>query len=370
MLIGRHAPSKSAESVLAKLRASGAEVQACEAAIESEPQMTTMLAEMSKSIPPLCDVIHAAGMLADGVLLSQSWSQFASLFPAKIDGAWNLHRLTQAMKLDFFVLFSAGASLIGSAGQGNYAAANAYLDALAHHRKAAGLPALAINWGPWAGGGLAADASTSGGKRLKARGLDWIQPDTGILMLGRAIAEGWTQVAVMPGRRDLLISGFPPGRMLQRRAGVPTASAIGRKKLVTQLEEALPLQRRGILVAYIASRSLAVLGYKSSHSLDPDRPLRELGLDSLMAVELRNAVSTDTGLDLPPTLIFEHPTITALAELLEMRMGFAIVPLAETVAKENPNEPVVSRVRELSEDEAVAQLTAKLAAMSAGAARE
>jgi acyl carrier protein len=326
--------------------------------------MAAVFKEMVAAMPSVRGIIHAAGSLADGVLLSQSWSQFASLFPAKIEGAENLHRLTQSMDLDFFVLFSAGASLIGSAGQGNYAAANAYLDALAHHRRAAGLPGLAINWAPWSGGGLAVDESTSGGKRLKARGLAWIEPDAAVLALGRAINEGRAQVAVMPGRKDQLIAGFPPGRVAPRRTVVTPASSNGTKKLADQLGAALPLQRRGILVDYLAARALAVLGHKSSHSLDRDRPLRELGLDSLMAVELRNSVATDTGLSLPPTLIFEYPTLVALAELLETRLGFASVLVPEVAEEKDLNEPVASRVRELSEDEAFAQLAARLAAMA------
>src|SRR5262249_599773 len=151
-------------------------------------------------------------------------------------------------------------SLIGSAGQGNYAAANAYMDALADYRRSLALPALTINWAPWAGRGLANHAATSGEKRLKGRGLDWLHPDTGILMLERALAAGWSQVAVLPGRKDLLVSGFPPGRAARRQAGQPQTSATEPRKLATELQESVPAQRRGILIAHIASRAREVLG--------------------------------------------------------------------------------------------------------------
>ena len=291
------------------------------------------------------------------------------MLPAKIEGAWNLHRLTESMNLSFFVLFSAGASLIGSAGQGNYAAANAYLDALAHYRRGLGLPALVINWAPWSGGGLANKAGTSGESRLKARGLNWLDPDTGVAMLGRAIAEGLTQVAILPGRRDLLVSGFPPGRAVQSGPGVKQALTDDHQNLADRLRGALPVQRPGILMERIAFQARAVLGYKSSRSLDPNRPLRELGLDSLMAVELRNALAKDSGLTLAPTLVFEHPTITALAELLETGMGFRekATEAAEAIPVESDADQLI---RDLSEEEAIAQLTATLAAMPLGESRE
>jgi acyl transferase domain-containing protein/acyl carrier protein len=364
MLLGRRPPSEQAESLLTELRAAGAEAQIRQVAVESASLLNPVFTEMAVSMPRLRGVVHAAGTLADGVLLSQSWSQFASVLPAKIDGAWNLHRATASMDLDFFVLFSAGASLIGSAGQGNYAAANASLDALAHSRKALGLPALSVNWGPWLGGGLAMKAGTSGERRLKARGVDWIQPDKGVEMLGRALSAGLAQIAILPGRKEIVLPGFPPGRELPRPRG-PLKSPISEEKdLAARLEQALPVQRCRLLAEQIASRARAVMGYPSTHSLDPDRPLRELGLDSLMAVELRNALVADTGLALPPTLIFEHPTITALAELLETRMGFGPVFAEEPAPEKTSEDLVFARVRDLSETEAMAQLTAKLAAMS------
>jgi acyl transferase domain-containing protein/acyl carrier protein len=374
MLLGRRPPSQSAEVVLAELRAAGANVQVRQVAVESEPLMNAVFAEMAAAMPALRGVVHAAGALADGVLLSQSWSQFASLLPAKIDGARNLHRATESMKLDFFVLFSAGASLIGSAGQGNYAAANAYLDALAHYRHARHLPAMSINWGPWLGEGMATAAGASGKQRLKARGLDWIQPDKGIAMLAHALAEPLTQVGLMPGRKEIVLPAFPPGRVVQRVDGSTKADKARSQDLRNRLEQSLPVQRRGLISEHIAVRASAVLGYKSNHALDPDRPLRELGLDSLMAVELRNALAADTGLSLPPTLIFEHPTIAALGELLETRMGFgpaaSEAPAPETHAPWKADEDLVhSRVRELSEDDAMAELMARLAVMSLETAR-
>jgi acyl transferase domain-containing protein/acyl carrier protein len=363
MLLGRRPPSDEAQIQLDELRAAGANVQVRQIAVESAPLVSAVFAEMAASMPPLRGLIHAAGTLADGTLQSQSWSQFASVLPAKIDGAWNLHRATESLALDFFVLFSAGASLVGSAGQGNYAAANAYLDALAHHRKSVGLPALSINWGPWLGAGLATVAGASGEKRLKARGLDWIRPEQGMAMLANAMGAPYTQVALMPGRKEVVLPNFPPGRESKRASGPAKPAASESSGLRARLEQALPVQRRGILAEQIAARARTVLGYKPSHALDPDRPLRELGLDSLMAVELRNGLASDTGLSLPPTLIFEHPTLAALAEFLESRMGFA-APAPEAPAQEEP-DLVFSRVRDLSEDDALAELTARLAALGA-----
>ena len=148
--------------------------------------------------PPLRGVIHAAGVLADGILTEMTLEQLDRAMAPKVQGAWNLHVATRDAPLDFFVLFSSVASVLGSPGQANYAAGNAYLDALAHARRAQGLPATAINWGPWAGSGMAAEGGRDAS--VKSRGMGLIEPELGLELLGRLMKSDAAQVAVMDAR--------------------------------------------------------------------------------------------------------------------------------------------------------------------------
>src|SRR5262249_10681902 len=146
-----------------------------------------VLHEVAGTLPPLRGVVHAAGVLDDGVLVQQTRERFARVLGPKAQGAWHLHRLTEDAPLDPFVLFSCASALLGSPGQANYVAANAFLDALAHHRRARGLPALSINWGPWSGGGMA--AGTARRRGAGSDGVRWITPERGRALLARAVRE-------------------------------------------------------------------------------------------------------------------------------------------------------------------------------------
>ena len=156
MLLGRSEPSETTREVLEEMRQAGAQVRITQADISCYEQIARVFAEIETTMPPLGGIIHSAGVLEDGALLRQDWPHFARVMAPKVDGSWILHRLTVGKSLDFFVLFSSTAALLGSPGQGNHAAANSFLDALAYYRQAKGLPALSINWGVWAEVGSAA----------------------------------------------------------------------------------------------------------------------------------------------------------------------------------------------------------------------
>jgi myxalamid-type polyketide synthase MxaE and MxaD len=196
LLIGRRGPSEAAAAVLQELRDAGATVISAAADVGNFAELSQVIAMAE---PALCGVFHCAGVLDDGIVIKLNRERLHAVMKPKVEGAWNLHRLTASLSLDHFVLFSSAASLLGSPGQANYSAANAYLDALAHYRHGLSLPALSVNWGPWAEIGLAA-AQENRGRRLAAQGLGSLTPEQGIraleLLLGQANAP--PAIAVLP----------------------------------------------------------------------------------------------------------------------------------------------------------------------------
>ncbi len=324
VLAGRGAPSPSAREALGEMERAGAEVVFAQGDVSDEAFIPRLMAEAAGGRFPLRGVVHAAGVLDDGVLVQQSWERFERVLAPKAAGAWNLHLATRGMPLDFFVLFSSAASLLGSPGQGNYAAANAYLDALAHHRRGEGLPALSINWGPWADVGMAAGLDARDQARMTRQGLRSLSPEEGLAAFARLLGQASAQVGVLPLDLAKILAPFPPGseppllaelaQGLVRQKGPKVLSA--RPELVVQVEQAPAGRRRGLVLAHVRSHVLGVLGLDPSSAPDPQQGLRDLGMDSLMAIELRNRLQRSVGESLPPTVAFDFPTIEALTDYL------------------------------------------------------
>jgi myxalamid-type polyketide synthase MxaC len=277
-----------------------------------------------------------------------------------VQGAWQLHRLTESQELDFMVFFSSSASLLGSPGQGNYAAANAFMDGLAHHRRARGLPGISINWGPWSEAGMAADTARRNQKRWAALGMSTIPPEKGLETLGQLLPRDLPQVAVLPVdwnklTRGLAI-GLEPG--LLRDLTREVREQQGPPELARRLEEAPPNERWGLVVAHVRGQAVRLLRLDPENPPELRQPLHELGLDSLMAVEMRNALILTVGRPLPITLLFDYPTIESLAgylgrEVLGLEMGPPAPP--ETV-----DDRALAEVERLSEEELDAHLAGKI----------
>lgn len=309
VLIGRSAPSQTASETLDALRAGGAQIMPVQADVADAGRMAEVFAEIRASCLPLRGVIHAAAVFDDGLLAHQSWERFEKVLSPKARGAWNLHALTENSPLDFFVMFSSVASVLGSAGQANYAAANSYLDALAHYRGAKGAPALSVNWGPW--GGVGAAATRNLGEQFNQRGLDSIPPEQGLLVLGQVLSASG-QVMAAPVRWQ----AFPKTPLLEElESAAPRASgaeggAAGAAE-ASSLEEIMGLPRNAA-VAHLVSRvrlhTAEALGMDWADLELPSRPfedllLAELGMDSLASNDLRNALRQEFGIDIPVSRI-------------------------------------------------------------------
>jgi microcystin synthetase protein McyG len=362
VLMGRRTASADTQRVLDDLAARGIAVSVYIGDVSRPEDVAGLLT----SIPvahPLRGIVHCAGTTKDAAVTRLEWEHFREVFAAKVDGTWNLHTLTAGIDLDFFVLFSSGASFIGSKGQANHSAANAFLDALAAWRRAHDLPAVSINWGAWSGTGAATRGSIV--ELVQQSGLGAIDPASGLEVFEHVLRAGRPQVAVLPidwavflpqveaaGRRRVFDRVRPDPRMPV--AAAPTAN-----------DDSAGLELRGMaerrlrpflvdLVRREAARILCVPGA----TLDLRQPLQEIGLDSLMAVELRNVLGKHVGAKLPATLLFSYPSVQELADHLADR------ELSErTPAVADPAPQSADALDELSDDELVRMLASKIGAL-------
>jgi acyl transferase domain-containing protein/aryl carrier-like protein len=371
LLMGRSAPDALAQQTLERLAARGVKVVAVRGDIGSRKDVERVMETIAASGHRLGGIIHAAGVLDDGVLSSQSWPRFAAVMNAKVTGAWLLHTL--ARDLDFLVLFSSGASLAGSAGQANHAAANAFMDALAWYRQAEGLPAVSINWGPWADIGAAAD------RQIGATGLRPIEAVDGLAALGYAMCGQGAgppfpsaQLAVFATNWSHLLEGRDPGRVAplfaelaaeaarnSPKAGAEAARRPPAPSLRERMMAAAPSRRKTVLRDFVRQQTANVLGVQRAEDLDDDEPLRQLGLDSLMAVQLRNVLGKAVDRTLPATVTFDNPCLAALVEFLGAEVFAA--ELGE-LDRETPQSLAASDggLEPMMEDELARQLAARL----------
>jgi NADPH:quinone reductase-like Zn-dependent oxidoreductase/acyl carrier protein len=351
VLMGRHTPAAEG-SIVAELRSLGVDVLAAQGDVAREEDVRRVLAEIERAMPPLAGVIHAAGVVDDGTIAQQDWARFERVAAPKVQGAWNLHLCTRERPIDFFVMFSSMVSMFGAPGQGSYAASNAFLDALAHQRRRDGLPALSIDWGPWAGSGMAGEVDERRHQRWSAQGVDFMAPEEALGILPHLLASQAAQVGVLPVRWGRMLAAFPEGRVppflreLERTASAAAparAKAAVRRDLRAEVERTPAAGRRGVVLACLRDLAVKVLSLDSSQPIDVREPLSELGLDSLMAVELRNSISELVGRSLPATLLFKYPTLAALTD-------YVLDDVLE-LSEPDTSEPVGGVDRDLAEVE-------------------
>ncbi|HET7695299.1 MAG TPA: type I polyketide synthase [Vicinamibacterales bacterium] len=328
-LLGRRAPSAAALTAIERMRQAGATVAVLQADASRADDLSRALAEIRATMRPIRGVIHAAGVLDDAVLARMTPEQYRNVLAPKVRGGWLLHQLTKDDDVDYFVLYSSVLAYLGAAGQANHAIANAFLDGLAHYRRGRGLAAVSVNWGVWSSVGSAAAAGR--GDRLGAMGLSAITPAEGCEALERILASGAVQGSVMRFSADAWrqnLSGAARSTFLAnfvKADGEAAADrpAAGEPALLEVLTAAPPAERRGIVERFVAARAARVLRL-GADQIDVDKPLRAMGLDSLLAVEFRNRLEADTGLSIPTTLIWNYPTVAKLAPQVAERLGIAL----------------------------------------------
>jgi acyl transferase domain-containing protein/NADPH:quinone reductase-like Zn-dependent oxidoreductase/acyl carrier protein len=368
--VGRSAPSEQAQAILTQIAQGETKIETIQADVSRAAVVEQMVQTFTAQTLPLRGVFHAAGVTDDGILLQQTWPRFEKVFGPKVAGAWNLHQATKQLNLDYFVLFSSASAVLGSPGQSNYAAANAYLDALANYRRSNGQPALSINWGPWTQVGMAAAMSEADRRRWVAGGMGFIEPEQGLQAMARLLEKNPIQAIVLPVQWTTLSQRPGIERQVPLFATLvadlrPAHSGGQTPDLLRQLENTPASQHRQVLEKHIRHLAGRVLGLSPTHPIDERRPLNELGLDSLMAVELRNALGQATGRTLPATLLFDYPTLEALAGYLANELFVAAAP-AESEHPPLPaaDAPTDSQLDELSDTEMADLLAQELLALS------
>ena len=344
VLAGRSEPSKTAREAIAQLEKAGAKVLPVRCDAARRPELAAALDEIQKAMPPLRGIVHAAGVLDDGVLVQQNWQRFRGVLAPKIDGAWNLHVLTKDLKLDCFVLFSSVAGLLGSPGQGNYAAANAFLDSLAQQRRLAGLPALAVNWGPWENAGMTAGLSAADRARWNAAGIGTLPVDQALTALERLLQDNAVQAAVYHVDWSRFLQQFPQSRRppvlsaLAAERGLAQQRAGKAQALLGRLKGADPSHRLALLTEFVQEQVAKTLGSNPS-DLEVQEPLKNMGLDSLMVIELKNSLETGLGVEVPAEGMGEELTIASLAAQIDQQMARPGQSLADAPPAAAAQEP-------------------------------
>jgi NADPH:quinone reductase-like Zn-dependent oxidoreductase/acyl carrier protein len=330
VLVGRSEPTLEARQAIEAMERAGAQVVVDRFDVGDAGSVDAAFVRWARDLPPVRGIVHAAGLLDDGTLLQQTPERFRRVMAPKVEGAWNLHRASLDSPLDFFLLFSSAASMLGSAGQANYAAANQFLDALAHYRRARNLPAVSINWGPWSDVGLAARPDRGG--RLGIAGIESLSLRQGVEALGRVMISDVSQVLVMGVDWQVWRASHPvlaEMPFFSRLEGAISVRADTQNPTRTQLLAAGPAERLQILTDRLREHVAGVVRLAAS-KIDLDQPLVTMGIDSLMAIELKNRVEKEIGVAIPLLQLIKGPSLSELARSMVNSVGGQAIPVSDT----------------------------------------
>jgi acyl transferase domain-containing protein/acyl carrier protein len=365
------------QQVIIKLQQAGVEVLVEAVDVAKVSEVASLFAQINKAMPPLLGIIHAAGVPGYQTIEEMDLSVLESTLRAKVLGTWVLHQLTQEMKLDFFVSFSSIASVWGSKGQAHYAAANHFLDVLAHYRQGMGLPALSINWGPWAGSGM---ASSEIQQLLTQIGVKALQPQQMLtafkILLGANCPQitladvDWTQFKVIYEAR---IQGLLLENIHINHINIEQTTKFQSKepsKILQKLERTSESERQNILIVYLQKEVAKILGKEASYMPEAQQGFFDMGMDSLMATELKSLLEKSFDTTLPGTLILEYPNIKSLADYISTKV--LNWNLAISTHTRNNTEPyqgedeqteALAKIKLLSETEVEASIAQRMATL-------
>uniref|UniRef100_UPI000ACE3F19 type I polyketide synthase n=2 Tax=Nocardia vulneris TaxID=1141657 RepID=UPI000ACE3F19 len=346
-----------AEGLVGELTEHGARVRVLACDVSDRGAVAQVLAAVPQDAP-LTGVVHTAGVLDDGVVTALTPERIDTVLAAKADAAWHLHELTRELDPALFVLYSSASGVLGGAGQGNYAAANAFLDGLAEYRRGRGQAAVSIAWGLWASGtamtGHLGDTDT---KRMGRGGVVAMSDEQGLMLFDAAVAQ--PRAGVVAARMDTTAmaaqarSGVLAPMLLGLLPGVRRATAAA-VSLQSRLAGLAPAEQHALILDTVRGQIAEVLGHDSGAVIDPARNFQDLGFDSLTAVETRNRLNTVTGLRLPATLVFDHLNLLELVRHLVRELATASIH-AESIPAD-PREVDEDRIRQLFARTSLAQL--------------
>ncbi|NEP63755.1 MAG: SDR family NAD(P)-dependent oxidoreductase, partial [Symploca sp. SIO2G7] len=338
VLLSRRQPTADSQTAIGDLESRGTTVDVLAVDVTAREALAAALegmAQDSRFPGGIKGIVHAAGTLDDDLIQQLDWAQFERVLAPKVAGAWYLHTLTKDTDLDFFILFSSAAALLGSPGQANHAAANSFLDGLAHYRQRCGLPGLSINWGAWSSVGSALKYQRQGSlKHLP--GVEVISPQQGLAKLEQIWSTAAAQVGIVPiNWSEFLTQSLVKHRLLfqnlRNEASPDALQAIPQdvsQAFLEQLANTPPENQRQLLDTHICQQVCQTLGF-SPDELDLEAGFFDLGMDSLTALELKNSLQNSLGLSLPSTLVFDYPTVAALLDYLASQLLETNVPTAE-----------------------------------------
>jgi acyl transferase domain-containing protein/acyl carrier protein len=370
VLMGRREPSVQVRETLAKMETTGTKILVVQADVGNQEQLAEALKNIKVSMLPLRGIIHAAGVLDDGILLQQNWERFQRVMTPKVAGTWNLHILSQDLPLDCFVVFSSAISLLGAPGQGNYAAANTFMDALVHHRHSLELPGLSINWGPWGETGMATRNKVNSSHRLTNQGWSLISAERGLIALEQGLRQENPQIGVIPIDWSILAS------QLNRQTVLPLLSELldfsdfqlnslqsssPQSEFLQQIENIPIAKRTSFLQQYLQTEVAQILGISSSELPSPEIGFNDLGMDSLMAVELKQRLEKTLSCSLPFIIAFDYPNIEALTDYLATEIfqwNFVEVDDSELYEESEEDSSMPSDIKDI--EESIAQELAQL----------
>jgi myxalamid-type polyketide synthase MxaE and MxaD len=324
-LVGRRPPAPQADAATQRMRREGVEVSVLSADVASETQVAAMLGQIHKTMPPLRGLVHAAGVLDNASIVTLDAERLARVMAPKVEGAWNLHAATAHEQLDFFVMFSSAVSVLGSPGQGNYSAANAFLDALAHYRQRQGLPAISINWGPWTDIGMVA-GEFGQARQSETQGIKGIRPHRGLELLGQALVDGRAQLTVLPFDMAALLDLYPTA------ARIPFFAEVGgRHSHVARLYARPHLRQEYVAPRNEIERKLVEL-WRQTLRIDQvgvRDSFFELGGDSVLAAQVVMSAHRAFGVAIDLREAFQAFTIEHLARRVESALMAKVESLSE-----------------------------------------